>query len=506
MSKKRKFNRQQENQLAWERIDQWINIVIIATVAVLPLLIHATSKLIISPVLSSAAETGTEIELYASYKFYFLVLVTLILLGLLFIKMIKHHFIIQKTPLNILLFIFASLLLLSLFAAQYKSAALYGSFERREGTLSFLCYILLFFVAINTTFFEHFSRWLKIALGVVVASNLVLELFAFFKINLLHYAWFKSVLIPSLSNYNAKGIISSTLYNPNYVSGFFSALFVFFLIYAFHEPDWKNKTINLLLALACFMLLMAAKSSSGFVALFIASPLIIWLLLQHKKPVQKLIYSGIIILSAILLICLLSAYQPRIYHEAITAPREAVSEISHWNSHEQITTKTNLDSLELPKPGTAPLNGRFYLWEKTLNLIKNHPIFGYGLDTIVYYFPQNDPEMLANMGSLKSIVDKPHSYYLGIAFGAGILALLVLLSIFYFCIRYTLQTVRSNQAGAPPLSAAILAFTAVFLLQWLVNDSNIASSTVFWILNGVAVSIFLKNNPSLAQTELHNRK
>lgn len=492
MSKKRKIlAQQQNNQRAWLRIDKWTNLVILLAIALIPLLIHAKSGLFISPSLTSGVATSMKVELYTSYKFYFLLLAASVLIGLLLLKTINHHYDIQKTPINILLLILCALLLISLFAAQYKSVALYGSFDRREGTLTFVCYLALFLAAINATLAPHFSRWLKTALGVVIAINLAFGLAAFYGHNPLDIGWLKGWLVPTgLKGFQPEGIIRSTLSNPNYVSGFSSALLAFFLVYAFNEPGWKNKLINLVLALACFIILLTSLSSSGFVSLLIAAPLILYLALHKQKPGQILIYTGLTAAVVAALFYYASTYQPLVYHEALTKPREAVSEVSQWFSPDQEKQSDRLNPLDLPSPGIAPLSGRFYLWDKTLNLIKEQPVTGYGRDTIVYYFPHNDPDMLANMGTYSGVVDKPHCYYLEVAFGSGLISLLVLLAIFAFILTYAWKAAHSQNKHSV-LASAILAFTAVYLLQWLVNDSIIAGSVVFWLLNGVAVGIFL---------------
>ena len=52
---------------------------------------------------------------------------------------------------------------------------------------------------------------------------------------------------------------------------------------------------------------------------------------------------------------------------------------------------------ELPESGWGPGTGRIYIWEKTLKLVKERPLFGYGLDTLMYNFPHDNIEARANL-------------------------------------------------------------------------------------------------------------
>ena len=52
------------------------------------------------------------------------------------------------------------------------------------------------------------------------------------------------------------------------------------------------------------------------------------------------------------------------------------------------------------------------------------PLFGFGLDTLMYNFPHDNIDARAGMQYETILVDKPHSMYVGIGYGTGIVGLI----------------------------------------------------------------------------------
>lgn len=96
------------------------------------------------------------------------------------------------------------------------------------------------------------------------------------------------------------------------------------------------------------------------------------------------------------------------------------------------------------------------------------------------------------MIEVRTVVDKPHNAYLGIAFDFGLIALALVL---YLFMAYLFRSVR--QFIRPPASepnkayqAAILGFITAYLIQGLFNDFVIGSAPLFWILMGCGVALY----------------
>lgn len=138
-------------------------------------------------------------------------------------------------------------------------------------------------------------------------------------------------------------------------------------------------------------------------------------------------------------------------------------------------------------------SSRGYIWSRTLPLLKNCLITGYGADTFPYVFPQNDhlAKWYSYWQNFNMTVDKPHNLYLQIFFSHGLIALVafLLICVWYLvdCIRlYALKReYRQNQI----YGAAIMLAVVGYLAAGLFNDSIVSVAPVFWILLGTGCAL-----------------
>lgn len=144
-------------------------------------------------------------------------------------------------------------------------------------------------------------------------------------------------------------------------------------------------------------------------------------------------------------------------------------------------------------------SGRGYLWSRTIPMLKDTIFVGRGADTFCIYFPQNDyvgkyncNKFGAELGDDKNIlIDKPHSLYLGTAFGTGFLSLLALLSIF---ILYIIESISIYRNGLfidfiSFVGAGIFLGIDGFLISAITNDSVVSIMPIFYGLLGVGIAI-----------------
>ncbi|WP_159442892.1 O-antigen ligase family protein [Selenihalanaerobacter shriftii] len=140
-------------------------------------------------------------------------------------------------------------------------------------------------------------------------------------------------------------------------------------------------------------------------------------------------------------------------------------------------------------------SGRGFIWSRSLPLLKNSFITGYGPDTYALYFPQNDfVGKLKTFGSTLKIVDKPHNLYLQIAINTGIISLLAFLSlvISYFFSSIKIYSFSNFDNIHEIIGASILIALTGYLMTAFFNDSVVSVAPIFWILLGIGISINLK--------------
>lgn len=138
-------------------------------------------------------------------------------------------------------------------------------------------------------------------------------------------------------------------------------------------------------------------------------------------------------------------------------------------------------------------SSRGYIWSRSLPLLKNTLYLGYGPDTFVAYFPQNDimGKKYAYYGDMWQIVDKPHNLYLQIALNTGVISLLAVLMLFGLYIIKSMRIFIANSYDDFLSIVGVSVFVAIvgYLGAAFFNDSIVSVAPVFWILLGLGVSI-----------------
>lgn len=146
------------------------------------------------------------------------------------------------------------------------------------------------------------------------------------------------------------------------------------------------------------------------------------------------------------------------------------------------------ESVGLPF-GESFASGRGYIWSRTIPLLKDAVFTGYGPDTFVYVFPQNDIVGKLNYGAIWTVISKPHNWYLQTALGSGVLSLICLL---IFFIWYGINVIKENRKKdnkARILSCGLLLSVTGYLISGIFNDSAVSVSPIFWMLLGFGISI-----------------
>ncbi len=183
----------------------------------------------------------------------------------------------------------------------------------------------------------------------------------------------------------------------------------------------------------------------------------------------------------------------------------------------QLTQITEVEACGFSKSESFA-SGRGYIWSRTLPLLKNAIFLGYGPDTFIYEFPQNDIVGKMNYGAIWAIISKPHSWYLQIATGSGVLSLIILLIFIFWYIASAFKKTKNLSAEYSSvtddeadlsaaseenkltsdvklkhdqqiISAAILISVVGYCIAGIFNDSSVAVSPIFWMLLGFGLCL-----------------
>jgi O-antigen ligase len=137
-------------------------------------------------------------------------------------------------------------------------------------------------------------------------------------------------------------------------------------------------------------------------------------------------------------------------------------------------------------------SARGYIWSRSIPLIKNTVIIGYGPDSFALVFPQYDYVGKFNAyRTVDVVVDKPHNMYLNTALSTGVISLLALLLVFAMYVYSSFKAYfnSSFQTAYEVYGLAIFGAVCSYITVGMFNDSVISVAPVFWIVLGVGISI-----------------
>lgn len=138
-------------------------------------------------------------------------------------------------------------------------------------------------------------------------------------------------------------------------------------------------------------------------------------------------------------------------------------------------------------------SNRGYIWSRSIPILKDTMLIGYGPDSFCMVFPQEDYVGRFNTGSGMTdiVVDKPHNMYLQTSINTGMMSLLSLL--FVWCI-YLLESMRSYINGKintfeEYMGVSVFLSVIGYLGAGIFNDNVVSVAPLFWIIMGLGIAI-----------------
>ena len=168
-------------------------------------------------------------------------------------------------------------------------------------------------------------------------------------------------------------------------------------------------------------------------------------------------------------------------------------EILYRNSIRKLVSLDSVDYVKAFEGYEHLGSGRFYIWSRSIPLLKRTWLVGFGPDHFAYNFPQTDyvGKNMKNMRMVNTVVDKPHNMYLQYAINIGVVPLLILLA-FWFMLLYELfKIVQKEELDDIYLTVAAAAFSSIigFMAVGMFNDSTVNVSSIFWGIVGLGLAV-----------------
>lgn len=378
---------------------------------------------------------------YNLIKIISLLICGLILLICTTTKIGKLHF----DKLDILVFIFGCLAILSTIFSKDIYMSLLGSYERFEGLFTIITYILIYYN--SKYYFKNYKNFINIV-SIIYISICIFAIIQF-------YITPNFYLVPVFQR-GAAG----TFGNTNFMGSFVSIILPAFILGAIFK-NRKLYYIGCAFGFSAMLLCLARSSWVAFVISMIS--IIIYLILKKNKKYFKRFFTIIILF----ILC-------------FTA-------LALLDKNDRFINKINIAQQELSTAIQSGLDdkmgsGRIAIWKLTGKLILKVPIFGCGVDALevglAKILPEENSEFISRAGVY---IDKAHNEYLQIAATMGIPALIVYLIFIGMIVFPGIKNMEKSKV--------ITLYTVViisYLIQAFFNISTIGIAPIFWFILGLA--------------------
>lgn len=489
-------------------VDKWIFGLLLIVIGFLPLIVMASVVEVQSPLVTnvSALTSGTKGDLFTHYKALTVIVIT-VLAGIMFIaKILFMNGEIRKTKLNYAVGAFAVAIVLSTIFSPNISIALHGQYNRSDGALSWLCYLALFFIAMNIDYPKKVLNYILYSLYPFVIVNLFIITMNFYGNDLLQKAAVKKIVtsfLPAGANIGEDSILVGTLNQWNYMSGMFAIMTVLFLTAAALEKNLGRAIGHLIIAVMSIAIVLMSISTSGFLTICVMMVIVLLAAFKSGKKVQSLMMIAVFVVATTPVFHVLASKDAQVWTESVgfmlksnpyvkDEPAPAVTGMNSKVKFDWMAKAYAAEKFELPvlpKSSISAGTGRIYIWEKAIELVKERPILGYGLDSFSYNFPHYNIDSRAGISSENRIIDKPHSMYVGWLYGTGIVGFLCAIALVTLSLSISIKAaIKQNESIIWILGIAWVAY----LLQALFNDSLPSTSAVMWTIVGILLAITLK--------------
>jgi hypothetical protein len=505
-------------ELMFQKYDQLIFRLFLVMIGTIPIIINMKNIDYVSPILSrvNLIRTNSAIDTFSYYKFVALIAFSSVVMLIFILKCIRGYKVRQDLFTYSLLG-FAFVALLAAYFSDTTYTALIGQFNRFEGAISYLLYVVLAIIALNIRYPKMVHRSIAMAFIPFITVNAILVMCVVWNIKLSDYSWFQQFLSLFMEDQmilTDRSLLMGTLNQWNNTSGFFACLIAFLITCFLIDNQTNYKWMYLSLAGASFIVLVGNISTFGFfcVALFLV---VVTFTTVYRKKWKDIIYLftfGLFTLATTFLMSYSTTplwddvLGGRIWEESFGNSGVKLNHIEENREKLEITSEnsTRLPKKEtvvfeedpylsqqqytlpvLPEAGNSVLSSRIYIWQQTLNILIEKPVFGYGMDTLLFHFPHFNIEARGGISTEDLITDKPHSIYIGILYGTGILGFGLLSLMAVLIVRKVNFGVKQKQLRE---SLPFIALIAIYSLQGILYDSVVGSTFIIFIVLGLLVN------------------
>ena len=411
--------------------------------------------------------TPLNFELFEFNKMLFVYFLTTLIIGSWILKSINQkNIILNKTPLDIPLLLFLSANILSTIFSIDPHTSIWGYYSRQNGgLLSIISYSLLYWALVSNISRDQIFRLLKLGL----VSGFIISLWGIFE----HFGVSPSCVILR-GEFNAScwvqdvaARVFATLGQPNWLAGYL-AMLIFPALYFFMTAATKKISITYFISLIAMYLAFTFTYSRGATLGLLAGLGVFATLLLFKRSRRILPILGLFLVINLL------------FGSAFT--RFNLSNLFPKSSQPSLTFQQTAATTQLETGGTESGQIRLIVWQGALDIFKNYPIFGSGVETFAYSYYQFRPAVHNLVSEWDFLYNKAHNEYLNYLSTTGIVGFGSYSIIIITFIIVILKKLRTN----PLLLPAILASYISYLISNFFGFSVVITALFFFLFPAMA--------------------
>ncbi len=359
---------------------------------------------------------------------------------------------IRVSPVFILLILFIVWALISNLCAIDKDLSFFGKYRRYEGTLVFIDYALLAFVALQLV--DRRSR-----------LNLVLKTFLVSSFFVASYGFAQFLQLDPIS-WGSLGFESRRAFamygNPNMLGSFIVMPLSIAFAFALSSKHRVEKIVYWLLFLLFALVCLVTFTRGAWLGAFVGVVTVCVLALRCKISLTKVDKVFIaLIAAALILVMIVSSV---LGDSATNVASRIISAFS----------------------GSGSASTRSMIGASALEAIKDRPLFGWGADSFRLIFPMYKlPEYAQAAGAL-SVADNAHNYPLQLSAGVGIPGTLLAYAFFIASLIYAHLHFNSKEHAQENFGVcAVVAAVCAYLVDMFFGLSLTGTTSFLYLFSAI---------------------
>ncbi len=420
------------------------------------------------------AMTPWNYELFEFNKMLFIYFLTIIILTSWLLRMaLSKKFLFKRTFWDIPLLIFLGTQILATIFSIDRHTSIWGYYSRfNGGLLSILSYLILYWAFVSNIKKDEAVKAIKYLLS----SAILVSLYGIAE----HFGIDARFWVQDVQNR-----VFSTLGQPNWLAAWLVALIIIPMAFFLNQenpllfnlkPKKLLKWLSLLLISLFYFCLLYTKSRSGILSFGVAY-LVFWagMLFLNKRKIKKIVRPFIIIATFILVITLIAGtpWTPQLK--------------TFFVKNSPVETEINQEN-QIPTGGTESGEIRKIVWEGALNLWKNHPFFGTGVETFAYSYYWYRPREHNDVSEWDFLYNKAHNEYLNFAATTGTVGLLGYLTLIATFLIWSLKEIIKKKRKETLNIALLAGFTSILVTNFF-GFSITVVALLFFLLPALSLVI-----------------